>query len=89
MLIELMHTLAQLYRASFILFRLLLVPYIIYRWVLDHVSGDPSAEDFSNFEVYWAISGGFFIGILSYVWFFIEVHSGFMTALSTCRKKKL
>lgn len=73
--------------ASFILFRLLLVPYIIYRWVSDHISGHPSAREFSNFEIYWAISGAIFICFLSYAWFFHEIHKGFMNSVSACWKK--
>ena len=84
----LIHSVPQLPRTSFILFRLLLVPYIIYRWVSDHISGHPSARQFSNFEIYWAISGSIFICFLSYAWFFVKIHKGFMNSVSACWKKK-
>ena len=67
----------KLRRMSFILFRLLLPVFIMWRWIKDFTSGDPVLNDFSNFEMYYLWGCALFVWVMSCYWF-KKIHKGFM-----------
>lgn len=72
---------------TFIVFRILLVPYIMYRWIADHTSGDPSTLNCTYVEVIYPLGVAFLVWVLSLTWF-KKIHKGFMKAMKKLLKKK-
>jgi len=71
---------------TFIVFRILLVPYIMYRWIADHTSGDPSTLNCTYVEVIFPFAVAVLVWVFSLSWFKL-IHKGFMKAMKKLFKK--
>ena len=74
-------------RLTFIVFRILLVPYIVYRWIADATSGDPSTLNCNKLEVIYPLIVAILVWVLSLTWF-KRIHKGFMKSMKKLLKNK-
>lgn len=72
---------------TFIVFRILLVPYIVYRWIADATSGDPSTLNCNKLEVIYPLIVAILVWVLSLTWF-KRIHKGFMKSMKKLLKNK-